>query len=903
MADQKVEFVSFNRGLVSKYALARVDLQRMHMSAQVMRNWMPRVFGSMMLRPGLGYTGLGPYNNAVSKCVPFVRATSDTARLEFTDSAMRILIGDAPLSRAAVTAAITNGGFATDLSGWTDADESGATSVWTAPNYMSLQGTGFNSAIRTQTVTCHEAGTEHALRVVVARGPMRLRVGSTSGLDDYVAEQTLGTGVHSIAFTPAGNFVVYLANRLQGPALVDSVAIEAAGAVVMPTAWAAARLPFLRTDQSADVLYVCDGSTQQYKVERRLPNAPHSWSLELYQPTDGPFLIINASTVTITPSDITGDITLVASDNVFRATHVGALFRLSSNGQFVQVAASGENEWSTAVRITGVGNGRKFTWNVSGTYSGTVTVQSSTTSEDGPWASFDSTTGTGSHNGNDTLDNQIVWYRIGINTGDYVSGTAKGTISYSGGSLSGVVRISAVTDSENANATVLSNLGNTNATAFWYEGVWSDFRGWPSEVQLHEGRLWWFGFNRTIGSVSDAFESFDDSIVADDGPIQRTIGKGPVDQIDWSLSLARLCIGTDGTEIECASDGFGTPLTPTNFNLKFTSTQGSAPVAAAKVDLSGYFVQRSGLRLYEISLNPNASSGLFHSTSDLTAICYEVGDPGIAQIVPQRQPDTRIHCRRADGTVAVLISSKLEEVQCWVEVETDGIVEDICVLPGTGEDEVYYTVNRTINGVAKRYYEKWALETECRGGAQNKQADSFVLYNGAATNVLSAPHLIGKQVVVWADGKDFSPGSGASQTLYTVNGSGHITLAVAVSAAVIGLPYVADFESVKLAYAAQLGSALSQQKRIGTLAVIAADMHYLGLQYGRSLTEAMDDLPMVSATGAVTAPDTVWAEFDDGDFQFPDTWGPDERLCLRASAPRPCNLLATVIYMETNDEG
>jgi len=44
------------------------------------------------------------------------------------------------------------------------------------------------------------------------------------------------------------------------------------------------------------------------------------------------------------------------------------------------------------------------------------------------------------------------------------------------------------------------------------------------------------------------------------------------------------------------------------------------------------------------------------------------------------------------------------------------------------EDQVYYVVNRTINGATVRYLEKWAKETDCRGGTLNKQADAFIIF-------------------------------------------------------------------------------------------------------------------------------------------------------------------------------
>jgi hypothetical protein len=51
-----------------------------------------------------------------------------------------------------------------------------------------------------------------------------------------------------------------------------------------------------------------------------------------------------------------------------------------------------------------------------------------------------------------------------------------------------------------------------------------------------------------------------------------------------------------------------------------------------------------------------------------------------------------------------------------------------------------------------RYYERWALESECVGGTLNKQADAFVSGTGAGATITGLNHLEGETVVVWVDG-------------------------------------------------------------------------------------------------------------------------------------------------------
>ena len=93
MPRQNTHFLAFNRGLISSLGLARVDLKRTALSAEVMTNWMPRTLGSMMLRPGLQYLGT-TRSNARAVYLPFIKATDDKALVELTASTMRVWVDD-----------------------------------------------------------------------------------------------------------------------------------------------------------------------------------------------------------------------------------------------------------------------------------------------------------------------------------------------------------------------------------------------------------------------------------------------------------------------------------------------------------------------------------------------------------------------------------------------------------------------------------------------------------------------------------------------------------------------------------------------------------------------------------------------------------------------------------------
>lgn len=887
MAKQSHELLAFNRGVISPLLLARTDIQRTAMSAETQKNFIPSVLGGMSLRPGFQYIG-ATKSNAVCKQIPFVYSTTDTALVEVTDSVVRVRVADTLVTRVAVTMAVANGSFTTDVASWVDADAGSAVSQWAngtgvlpaTGGYLYLLGDGTNAAMRTQTVTLGggDSGKVHALRIVVARGPLTIRVGSSAGGGEHFNEVVLQTGVHSLAFTPAGSIYIQLLNREDYPVYVDSCTIEAAGAMELTGIWPLAALPLLRFTQSGAVIFV---SCYGYRQQRIVRQGTGSWSVEDYVPYQGPFFTRNLSNITIAASGFSGDVTLTASAPIFRATHVGALFSLTTVGQIVSSTITVENTFTGDIVVTGVGAARAFGIWISMTGATTVTLQRSI-GVTGNWSDVSSYLTNQSTTLNDASDNQTIYYRIGIKTGGY-GGPTSVELAYTEGSVTGTGLVIGYTSPTVVTVSALKHFGAVAATKNWSEGVWSAFRGYPSAVALREGRLWWAGKNKFWGSVVDDYPNFDITTVGDSGPISRSIGDGPVDSISWLVSGAKdLVAGGGAAEYVGRSSAFGEPLTPTDFNSRKVSTIGSSTADAVELDTAILFVDKSGTRVYEVHPGANQT----YSTEELTLLAPELGLPTITKLAVQRRPDTRIHALRSDGTVALLVVSKTEEVRAWVTVTTDGTIEDIVVLPGTTEDQVYYVVARTINAATVRYLEKWALVSETVGGQLNKQADSFVTYTGVAVGNITAAHLANRSVICWADGVD--------QGTFTASGAGLVTLPVSAANIVVGLTYNAQFKSTKLA---QSGAALVRKTRVDHLGLVLANTHAQGIKYGPDFS-TLDDLPLME-DGAATATGTIWSEYNNVYFEFNGTYDTDSRLCLQATAPRPCTVLAAIVTTDT----
>lgn len=893
MADENIVLGTFNRGRVSSKVLARTELEggRVKLGAEVMTNWMPGFLGFMSLRVGTEYIDRA-VDGMEALHIPFIFAKDDVAVIAVTHQGMTIRVDDTEISRLSVSTVINNQAFNSDLSGWDDHDETGATSAWSADysGSMLLIGSGYNAAVRSQlvAVASQDIGVEHAVKVTVSRGPVQFRIGSTLGGDEYRSEITLRTGEHSLAFTPAGDFYVQFSNRANVNKYVASCVVEGVGVVRLNHPWAEADMPYIRYTQSADVIFVACKGIRQRRIERY---GIRSWSCVEYNADDGPFMVPNISRIQMAADNTSGNVGIATTAPYFKQEHVGGLVRLTSSGQNVGVVVAGAGQWSDHIKVTGVGNNRTVYYEISGTWTGTIKIQRSFGNTES-WGDYTSFAANASNNFNDGFDNQIVYYRIGMDTGGYGSGSANATLGYAGGGITGIARITSFVNSQQVQAEVLKNFGDTDNTTVWSIGMWSDLNGYPSAVELDEGRLWWAGKDRILGSVSDAYESFDDTIEGDSGTISRSIGKGASDVVNWLLSLKRLIMGSQLQERAVQSSSLDEPLTPANFNLKTISTRGTSPVSPVRVDDEGVFVR--GNRLFVLS-SANDATGLGdYAAEDVTVIAPEIGESGFKRIVVQRYPDTRVHCLRNDGKVALLVYDRVEGIKCWVLYETDGLVKDMVVLPAlddSDEDRIRYVTNRTINGSTFRFYEKWSLETECLGGTITRLADCHVAWSGISSTVIPVAHLEDKQVSVWADGVDVG--------LHTV-GSGTITLATPASLVIVGLPYTATYKSTKLDYATRIGTGLSQKGKISRIGFMLENTHIGGLRYGPSF-DRLDDLPLVMQGVTMGANDII-AQSDEGAFSFPGEWSADSRMCLEAASPRPATVLAAVISLRKSEK-
>jgi hypothetical protein len=906
---------AFNRGEIGKLALGRVDRDAARLAASTCLNWMPLAQGPMMLRPGSAYLGQTK-DNGTAHLLPFIFSRTDTALIELTDQAMRVWVDDELVVRPDISTSISNGAFSASA-GWTLTATDGATSVISGGS-LTLTATARGSsasARQTVTVPVDSQGIEHALRVVVTRGPVFFKVGIEIGTDDLVKRTKLGTGTHSLSFTPSTKFTVEFESTDRAARIVDSCDLEDDATLELPTVWEDEDFDQLQYCQSGDIIFLASDGHPQKKIERRATTA---WSVVDYEGLLGPMRFPNSreEDISLSVDTYEGNGSITADAPFFTSDHVGMIFRLSPRGQTKETKMAGEDTWSEPIRIAGVGADRVFQIEVSGTWSGTLTIQSSL---DGPTTGFSdarSYSGSGpalTVNGTFTVNdsanyaNSVVWYRVGFKSGDYQGGVA--TTSFTGNGSQGrnnsdavdavggpgFIKVLSVNSTTSANIEVLKPISSIAKTKDWLIGEWGGEDGYPTAVTLFDGRLWWGGKDRLWGSVSDDYENFDYDFEGDSGPISRSIGTGPVATIVWLLSLARLMAGRGGAVSSVRSSNFDEPLTPTNFTIKDASTRGAASTRPGQIDSRGVYIHANGRQLFELSYRVDAQD---YSATDLTHYHQDIGLPGFNHLAVARSPDNRVFIVRNDGQLAAVLREQDGDANLasWWRISRDGNYESVAVLPGDLEDKVYVVVQTEIDGTTKRFLEVFARRDECTGEPVTKCLDSHIIYSGSATKTITGlDHLEGETVSVWGAALS-TDDNGRDLGTYTVSGGSIGLLPIDVTTAVVGLPYTASFESSKLAYGAELS--LGTIKRINQISFVLFDAHAQSLSFGPDF-DTLEPLPFVE-DGEDVDTDYVWSHYDKKVTSFPGRWDGDTRICLQAAGPRPVTVGAAMISVDVS---
>ena len=284
--------------------------------------------------------------------------------------------------------------------------------------------------------------------------------------------------------------------------------------------------------------------------------------------------------------------------------------------------------------------------------------------ETGPYmdANTTTTTLTPASSGTGTSVNITASAIVGINGGTGFQTTDVGRILKFN---SGEAVITGRTNTTVVVCTITKAFTNTDATASFQLGSFSDTTGHPSSVSFFEQRLVFAATTdqpqTMFFSKSGDYENMTSGTDADDAMVY-TIASNQVNAIKSLKATRTLICMTTGGEYAVSSGANQDAITPTNINIRKQSNYGSAGVDALSIGNATIFLQRAKRKVRELAYNFDTDG---YTAPDLTILADHITESGVVQMDYQQEPYSVVWGARTDGVLSGLTYNRLENVVAW----------------------------------------------------------------------------------------------------------------------------------------------------------------------------------------------------------------------------------------------
>ncbi len=264
-----------------------------------------------------------------------------------------------------------------------------------------------------------------------------------------------------------------------------------------------------------------------------------------------------------------------------------------------------------------------------------------------------------------------------------------------------------------ANTFELKDYDSSLNTAYSSGGTAAKFTAfaYPSRVTLYDQRIvfaasdayptkMWFSEANSEAGKLDSFILGTSATSA----LEFNIASDQANRILWMVGAeSYLAVGTSGSEYRVSGGSADEAITPITVSLKPTSFNGCADIRPLRLDSYVLFGQRNNktVRSYEYDALRDG-----YTSPDRTLLADHIGKSGFKQFSYTAGTPNIIWGVRNDGRMTGLTFDPAQQVVAWHQHKTDGVYISAATIPeASGDDELWTCVERTVNGVTKRYIE------------------------------------------------------------------------------------------------------------------------------------------------------------------------------------------------------
>jgi hypothetical protein len=642
--------------------------------------------------------------------------------------------------------------------------------------------------------------------------------------------------------------------------------------------------PYLEADildlhfaQSNDVLYIVH---PDYAPRTLTRFGDTSWTLATLTLNNGPFRGINTNAShTLDAYNSAGNDRLFSNIALFNAGHVGALFKLIHQVPVKILKEVIKTGTGTNGNYIPCGGTFRFSCSAAAAWTGTLYIIQSF-DNGSTWHDFRAFTSPADVSG--VVDEFCIlgfrWEGVTNANWDLVAESFEKI---------GIVKVSSYISSTEVGITIIDPPGNwfnsgspavSTPVTEWYEGAFSSYRGYPSLVWFYQDRLSFAAspvdLQTLWHSQTGIYNDFGTSDpLVDTDAISINLPARTQNKILNVVPLSKMLVNTGANEWIVGPGNSGV-FTPTSIETNIQGYRGSYKTIPIIIGNRLVFIQSVGSVVRDYAYDFNVDS---YVSTDMTLFSSHLFKGySIEEIAYQQEPDSVIWAIRDDGVLLSCTYLKEQEVLAWTPHETDGDFESVCTIPETTYDQPWFIVKRG----NKRFVE-YLVDRNANITTEDQFfVDCGISYSGAPADIISGlTHLEGKTVAILGDGYVFP------QQVVT---GGQITLSIEVSKAHVGLPYVADFETLDIELQQNDGTLMVKKVKVPEVFVRVLNSRggYFGsdssnlYEFINRVTEALDN-PIDLYTG-------ILEETVDSNYQY------GGRIFIRQSHPLPMTILTVI---------
>lgn len=408
---------------------------------------------------------------------------------------------------------------------------------------------------------------------------------------------------------------------------------------------------------------------------------------------------------------------------------------------------------------------------------------------------------------------------------------------------------------------------------------------YPSTANFHDQRLYLAGTrnlpNAVWGSQPADFENMDISRPSKpDDALSFALVAERVNSVFQLASMEDLLLFTSNGVFAVNGGGDNEPMTPSAIVPKRQNSRGGNRLNPIVLDDIVFYRPNKGTAVRTLGFQFEIDGYQSNNITVFSPHLFSGWD--ITSWVYVEEPYSAIFAVRNDGMLLCFTWEAEQQVWGWTPMEIGGKVLEVSAITEGGYDRLYALIERTINGVVRRFHERMSLpHVDDIATANHLDCSVTQVYAPPGSNIVSGLwHLEGATVSAHYDGY-------VSHDLVVSGGQVTLPNGYLATVATVGLRYYGEIETLPLVLNSRAGSAHVNQQNIAKIVIRAVDTQ--GLTAGITGTE----LEAISERwDGELVPDT-----DQRDYSLTPrgNWKPSTTLTIKQNEPLPAHITGLFI--------